>query len=150
MTKIQVKFKKFNPNARIPEYAYLTDAGADVFAVSKFVDNEGNLVYGLGFGVAPPDGWYFELVNRSSLRKKQLVIYHGTIDCGYRGEIFVTFKRVLNYYGDHKSNEDAEYQVGDKIAQLILRRYEQAEFKEVDELPPSDRGANGHGSTGQR
>lgn len=149
MTQIQVKFKKFNKGARIPEYAHMTDAGADVYATSKFVDNEGNVVYGLGFGVELPAGYYMRLVNRSSLRKTQMVMYPGTIDNGYRGEIFATFKRVQNYYGDHKSNECAEYEVGDKIAQLIIERYEQVEFVEVDELAPSDRGTNGHGSTGR-
>ena len=65
----------------------------------------------------------------------------GVIDCGYTGEVQVTF----NY-----SNLDSIYDNGDRIAQLVLVPFVKPTFKEVEEFTPhSDRGNNGHGSTGK-
>jgi dUTP pyrophosphatase len=65
----------------------------------------------------------------------------GTIDAGYRGEIKVI---VIN----HDLTSHYEIKRGDRIAQLVVQRVEQAEFCEVDALPESDRGSGGFGSTG--
>jgi dUTP pyrophosphatase len=65
----------------------------------------------------------------------------GTIDAGYRGEVKVI---VIN----HDIAEPLKLHRGERIAQLVIQRVEQAVFVEVDELPVSVRGAGGHGSTG--
>ena len=65
----------------------------------------------------------------------------GTVDAGYRGEVKVT---LLN-----TSDEDFTVQRGDRIAQLVIQKVEEADFIEVEELPGSDRGAGGFGSTGK-
>lgn len=65
----------------------------------------------------------------------------GVIDSGYRGEIMAKFKRV--------TDEFDSYQVGDRIAQLIIIPYPEVTFEEVDELSESDRGEGGYGSSGQ-
>lgn len=66
---------------------------------------------------------------------------------GYRGEIMASFKTR-----DFKEGEIQQlykpYEVGDKIAQLIIMPYPKVEFKVVDELSATERGENGHGSTG--
>jgi dUTP pyrophosphatase len=66
----------------------------------------------------------------------------GTIDAGYRGEIMVT---LFN-----SSTENFEIEVGDRIAQLLIQSVEQANFIAVDQLPDSDRGQAGFGSTGSK
>jgi dUTP pyrophosphatase len=65
----------------------------------------------------------------------------GTIDAGYRGEIKVI---VIN----HDLRETLHLHRGERIAQLVFQRFAQATFVEVDELPESERGTGGHGSTG--
>jgi dUTP pyrophosphatase len=65
----------------------------------------------------------------------------GTVDAGYRGEILVN---LIN----HDRVDAAKISRGDRIAQLVVQRVERAEFRVVDELPDSARGAGGHGSTG--
>jgi len=70
-----------------------------------------------------------------------LVNAPGTIDAGYRGEIKVI---VIN----HDPAQPLHLARGERIAQLVVQRVEDAVFVEVDELPGSERGAGGHGSTG--
>ena len=65
----------------------------------------------------------------------------GTIDAGYRGEIKVM---LIN----HDPREPIELRRGDRIAQLVVQRFERAAFEEVDSLDDSVRGAGGYGSTG--
>ncbi len=65
----------------------------------------------------------------------------GTVDAGYRGEIKVL---LVN----HDPGEPVELRRGDRIAQLVVQRFEHARFVEVGELPGSSRGAGGYGSTG--
>jgi dUTP pyrophosphatase len=70
-----------------------------------------------------------------------LVNAPGTIDAGYRGELKVI---VIN----HDPQTPIRLRRGERIAQLVFQRVEQASFVEVAELPPSERGTGGHGSTG--
>ena len=67
---------------------------------------------------------------------------------GYRGEIMLSFKTR-----DFKEGQIQQlfkpYEVGDKVAQLIIIPYPKIKFVEVDELSSSDRGEAGHGSTGR-
>lgn len=67
---------------------------------------------------------------------------------GYRGEIMISFKN-RDYDKEAISQLFKPYEVGDKIAQLIIMLYPKIEFVEVDELSETERGENGHGSTGR-
>jgi dUTP pyrophosphatase len=98
-----------------------------------------------GFAVEVPPGWEGQVRPRSGLALEQGVTVlnaPGTIDSDYRGEVQV----LLINLGD------ATFTVrpGDRIAQLMVARVEAVEWEEVAELPASDRGAGGFGSTGQR
>lgn len=66
---------------------------------------------------------------------------------GYRGEIMISFKN-RDYDKEAISQLFKPYEVGDKIAQLIIMLYPKIEFVEVDELSSTERGTGGHGSTG--
>lgn len=145
---MKVKIKKTHENAKIPKYAHATDAGMDLTATSKWYDKWSNICYGTGIALEIPDGYYGQIVPRSSISKTLLILANSpaTIDSNYRGEIMLKFKRVAPYY---KFDGEAEYQVGDRIAQLIIKPYEHIEFEEVDNLSESDRGDGGFGSTGR-
>lgn len=100
-------------------------------------------VIGTGLYMELPAGYEAQVRPRSGLAAKQGVTVlnsPGTIDADYRGEIGVILVNL--------SNEDVTISHGDRIAQLVIARYEQAEWVEVDALNETTRGAGGFGSTG--
>ena len=147
---MEVKIKKLVEEAVIPSYAKPGDAGLDLTAVSydykKDIDCH---VYGTGIAVEIPEGYVGLVYPRSSNRKTDAYMTNhvGVIDSGYRGEIMVSFK-LRDYKVKEFPHLFNPYEVGDKIAQLIIVPYPKIEFKVVDELSTTERGENGHGSTG--
>lgn len=147
---MEVKIKKLVEEAVIPSYAKPGDAGLDLTAVSydykKDIDCH---VYGTGIAVEIPEGYVGLIYPRSSNRKTDAYMTNhvGVIDSGYRGEIMVSFK-LRDRYVKSIPQIFKPYEVGDKIAQLIIVPYPKIEFKVVDELSTTERGENGHGSTG--
>ncbi len=144
MPKLKVRIKKFHPNAVIPKYANLGDAGVDLVAISKeYEESTECWVYGTGLGLELPDGYVGLIFPRSSLTKYSLSLgnHVGVIDAGYRGEVKFKFK-------PNPLSSLPTYKVGDKIGQLIVIPYPEVEFEEVDELTSTERGAGGYGSTG--
>ena len=150
---IQVKIKKLCEQAVIPAYAHDSDAGLDLVATSKEYDKFGNIVYGFGLAVEIPDGYVGLIFPRSSIYKQSIHLTNcvGVIDSGYRGEISAKFKPSLvleTRVNCTKLTPDA-YEVGDRIAQMIILPYPRIEFVETAELSDSDRGEKGYGSTGK-
>lgn len=143
--QVVVKFKRLHKDAVIPQYAREGDFCKDITAVD--VEYNGDMdcfIYKTGFAVEIPQGYGLLIFPRSSNRKTEFLFPNsvGIIDSGYRGEICVTFKaRDM-----HDFNQP--YQVGDRIAQMVLIPYPKFAFVEVDELSDSERGTGGHGSTG--
>ena len=136
---LNIKIKKLNSEAKIPFYATKGDAGMDVTAVSK--KEEGKFVeYGTGLSFEVPEGYVMLIFPRSSLSKKDLVMANhvGVLDSSYRGELFIRFKKI---------GED-DYNIGDRIAQIIVLPYPIVNFEEVDELSETDRGDGCFGSSG--
>jgi dUTP pyrophosphatase len=150
---MEIKLKKLHPSAAIPKYAKEGDAGLDLVAVSKEHDEEGNIVYGTGLAIEIPRGWVGLLFPRSSNSKMDLLLSNsvGIIDSGYIGEIMMKYKKTYNLAinGELYRRETSEYNVGDRIGQLIIISYPSIEFKEVQELTESERGTGGFGSTGK-
>ena len=137
-----VRFKKLVNNAVQPAYAKPGDAGLDLVATSReWSDELQCYIYGTGIAVEIPEGYVGFLVPRSSLRKYGLIMANhiGTIDSGYRGEIMCSFK---------PTGTCPTYNVGDKVAQMIIMPYPIVNYVEVTELSDSERGEGGHGSTG--
>lgn len=155
--EMKVNIKKLNENAIIPTYAKHGDAGLDLTATSKEYDDHGNVVYGTGLAFEIPRGYVGLVFPRSSNAKKDLILSNsvGVIDSGYRGEVVFKFKPSAYY----TMNDDVgfftslpldfleNYEVGDRIGQIIIMPYPQIEFNLVDELSTSDRGLGGFGST---
>ena len=140
---MKVRIKKLDPNSVIPTYAKEGDAGLDLTAVSKTVDNSGNIVYGTGLAFEIPQGYVGLVFPRSSNAKKDLWLTNsvGVIDSGYRGEVMFKYRPV--------SFKEREYAVGERVGQLIIMPYPHIEFEEADELSESERSTGGYGSSGK-
>ena len=150
---MKVRIKKLHENAVVPAYAKEGDAGLDFTAVEISKDNVGNITYHTGLAVEIPQGYVGLLFPRSSINKKQQFLTNcvGVIDSGYRGEIMAKFKPVMGSYDTIlELFESNEYQVGDRIVQMIIIPYPQIEFEEVEELSETDRGYGGFGSTNHK
>ena len=150
---MKVKVKKLNENAVIPSYAKNGDAGLDLTATSKFLDYHGNICYGIGLAFEIPQGYVGLVFPRSSVSKKQLNLANAVavIDSGYRGEVVMKFKPSLAL--DRRRCATVRltygtYNVGDRVAQMIIMPYPYIEFEETDELSKTERNDGGYGSTG--
>ena len=144
---LEIKFKKLVETAKMPTKAHPTDAGADLTAVSREWNNEyGCWNYGSGIATEIPEGYVGLLFPRSSIRKYTLAQCNavGVIDCHFRGEIMVSYKST----GKLSPIMQRIYEIGDKIAQLIILPYPEVSYTEVESLSETDRGENGHGSSG--
>jgi len=139
---MKVKIKKLHTEAVIPQYAKPGDAGMDLTAVHVSTDQYGCFTYHTGLAVEIPPWHVGLLFPRSSIYKtgQRLTNCVGVIDSGYRGEIMMKFSLSANRN---------EYQIGDRIGQLIILPYPQIKFEEVDSLDSSERGEGGYGSTGK-
>ena len=140
---LEIKFKKLVETAKMPTKAHPTDAGADLTAVSREWNEELKCwIYGTGIATEIPEGYVGLVFPRSSIRKYTLAQCNavGVIDSSYRGEIMVSYKST--------SDVQKLYEVGDKIAQFIILPYPEVSYIEVKSLSETDRGENGHGSSG--
>ncbi|MFT3834370.1 MAG: dUTP diphosphatase [Micropruina sp.] len=142
---VQVLLRRLDDSVPVPRYAHPGDAGADLATAEDVTVEPGQRVLvRTGVAVAIPQGWVGLVHPRSGLAARHgltIVNAPGTVDAGYRGEIKVCLLNTDTHAG-------VRLRRGDLIAQLVLQRVAQAEFVEVDELPSSDRGTGGHGSTG--
>jgi len=129
----------------LPSRAYAGDAGLDLAAAEGAVLEPGErAVVGTGLAVAVPEGHAAFVQPRSGLAARHgitIVNAPGLVDSGYRGEVMV----VLLNTGD----EPFAVEPGMRIAQLVVLPVAPAEPVEVDELPGTERGERGHGSSGR-
>lgn len=143
--KVDVLIKRLDPGLPLPQYAHAGDAGADLVAAEDVELPPGErAVVPTGMAIALPDGYAAFIHPRSGLGARlgvTIVNAPGTVDAGYRGEIRVT---LLNT--DRRAT--VRLRRGDRIAQMVVQRVEQAVFHEVADLPGSARGTGGFGSTG--
>ena len=135
---------RLHPDAVVPERAYAGDAGLDLAACEAAVLDPGERVtVGTGIAIAIPEGHGGFVLPRSGLAAKHgltIVNAPGLIDSGYRGELRVV---LLNT----DKTETFTVEPGMRIAQLVVLELPELELVEVEELPPSERGARGFGSS---
>ena len=162
--KLIIPVKKIRKNITIPKPSKPDDAGADARiegfkkiivegTKKELLDVESDsytlkplerVGCPLGFATAIPEGYYFKVVPRSGLALWEglsIVNSPGTIDSGYRNEWMAI---IVNL-----SNTDVTLKKGDRICQIILTKMTGYKFEEFNELPESDRGQGGFGSTGK-
>jgi dUTP pyrophosphatase len=142
---LAVEVVRLDADLPLPAYAHPGDAGADLLTTVdvSLAPGERALVP-TGVAIALPEGYVALVHPRSGLAARHglsIVNTPGTIDAGYRGEIKVM---LIN----HDRTLPIELRRGDRIAQLVIQRFERATFVEVGELPDSVRGSGGYGSTG--
>jgi dUTP pyrophosphatase len=143
---IQVQVQNESPY-ELPSYATIFSAGVDLKAVldAPLVLNPlKRKLIGTGLKIALPEGFEAQVRPRSGLAAKHGVSVlnaPGTIDADYRGEIGVILVNL--------SNDPFTIEPGERIAQLVLARYEQIEWKLTNILSETNRGKGGFGSTGK-
>lgn len=142
---LEIKIKKLVEQAVIPSYSTIGDAGMDLVAISEKIDqthNYGFIEYGTGLAIEIPEGYVGLLYPRSSISKTGMILANsvGVVDSGYRGEVKLRFKYVAG---------TTKYEVGDRVAQLVILPYPQVKLIESDTLSDSERQDGGFGSTGQ-
>jgi dUTP pyrophosphatase len=145
-SEIGVQIQRLDPDLPLPVPAHLGDAGLDLYAREDAVISArgGRLLMPTGVAVAIPHGYMGLAVPRSGLALKHgitLVNTPGIIDSGYRGELKVV---MINTDPEH----DYEVKRGDRVAQLIISRYDNVTWTEVNELSGFDRGG-GFGHSGR-
>lgn len=110
---MNVKIKKLSDKAQIPTYAKPGDAGMDVYATRKWIDEYGNVCYGTDLAFELPEGYAMFIFPRSSVSKYTLSLCNsvGILDSGYRGELIFKFRPTL-VYGAIENIEDNEDEIG--------------------------------------
>ena len=143
--KVKIINKSNNP---FPEYATSQSAGLDLRAFIKepiTIEPFNRELISTGLYIELPEGYEAQVRPRSGLAIKYGITVlnsPGTIDADYRGEIGVI---LINH-----SNIPFTVYSGDRIAQLVFNKVEQAEFVEVEELDKTERGEGGFGHTGNK
>lgn len=141
--KVQIINKSKHP---LPEYATPQSAGVDLRANIDgqiLIPPFERVLIPTGLYIALPDGYEAQVRPRSGLALKQgLTVLNspGTIDADYRGEVCVILANL--------SKMEVKVKDGDRIAQMVINKYEKADFVQVDVLDETERGAGGFGHTG--
>lgn len=171
---ISVKCWRENKNIPLPTYAHNGDACCDLYAQSiEYDTDKDRYIVHTGLHIALDEDYECELRPRSSLAKTEYYIINspGTIDAEYRGEILVVFKSRTNIeivnalynlldehinisdnYYELYQQIDFPYKIGNRIAQILVRKRTKIEWQEVnklEDLGETDRGQGGYGSTGK-
>jgi dUTP pyrophosphatase len=140
---MNIRIKKLHPDAIIPKYAYLGDAGMDLY-INEPVELEPGERKSIPLGIAIeiPEGYVGLIWDKSGLSHKYgIKSFGGVIDSGYRGEIHAGVMNLSDKY--------FKFEKGHKIAQILIQKIEQVDFEEVSDLSDSSRGQGGLGSTGK-
>jgi len=140
--KLKIKFVRNHNDAVIPSRAYPTDIGLDLTAIKEHkVLSNGVILYDTGIAVTPPNGYYIEIVPRSSMSKTGWMLANniGIIDPTYTGNLLIALVRVVP--------DAPKLELPFCKCQMILRKAEYAEMEQVNQLVETDRNSGGFGST---
>lgn len=142
---MEVKIKKLNPNAVIPEYKTVGSAGMDIVPVDlEYNESKDLWIYHTGLAFKLPTGYAMFIFPRSSNTKTDGYLPNsvGILDSDYVGELLICYKNR------DKDMRTAPYNLDGKgIAQIVILPYPSITFNEVEELENTARGAGGFGST---
>jgi dUTP pyrophosphatase len=142
---VEISIRRLDPELPLPSYAHPGDAGADLCSSVDLTLQPGErALVPTGIAMALPEGYVALVHPRSGLAARHgisIVNAPGTIDAGYRGEVKVCLVNT-------DPHEPFTVSRGDRIAQLVIQRFESASFIEAADLPESARGVGGYGSTG--
>jgi dUTP pyrophosphatase len=143
-SRLELLVQKLDKKARLPTKAHSNDAGYDLYSLSEIILKPGRVTdISTGIALAIPDGYVGLIWDRSSMGAKAVKVLGGVIDAGYRGEIKLKLI-ALNTF----EQEWITLQAGSKVAQILIQRVENLPLIEVENLPESQRGEKGFGSSG--
>lgn len=144
---MDIKIKKLTPTAKMPVYSTDGAAGMDLFVdsvegIQHGIANHTKIKFGIALEI--PEGFCALVLPRSSIHKSGMILSNsvGLIDSDYRGEISAVFY-------DFCSEVYGPFDIGDRVAQLVIVSYPKINFVEVEELGETKRGIGGYGSTGK-
>jgi dUTP pyrophosphatase len=139
-----LRVKRLREGARLPERATEGATGYDLYACvgGELEVGQEPVRVPTGIAIEAPPGLDVQVRPRSGLSSIGVMATFGTIDADYRGEVLVTMY-VLPYREPHVVHD------GDRIAQLVISRAEEAHLQETGSLTPTSRDTGGHGSTGR-
>ena len=158
-----IKVKKLHEEAVVPNFAYPTDSGADLYTCEDLeLGPNGKGIAKTGIAIQLPEGFGATVRNKSGnsingvcckvfmqsltgsfdeiVMKIDIQVLLGTVDNGYRGELGIMVKNNSSFH--------VTIPKGTKLAQLVLEQIYQEQFEVVDELEETERGEDGFGSTG--
>jgi len=139
---MELKVKKVQMDARLPQYGHTGDAGLDLFSSIDFVLEKGQVeAIPSGIKVAIPDGYVGLIWDKSGVSLKGVHRLAGVIDSGYRGEVKVV---MINL-----SDKPFAIDKGMKIAQMLVQPITLVRVVEAEDLDNTSRGEGGFGSTGE-
>jgi len=140
---MNIEIKLLNDNAKIPSKSCQDDAGYDLYSSDDFfIKPMERCLVKTGICISMPSGYYGHISDRSGMALKKGAHCLGKIvDPSYRGEIGVIILNTDMY-------ETIKIQKGDRIAQIIFKKYENVNFIESESLQQTERSDNGYGSSG--
>lgn len=150
LDECKVKVWREDETVKLPTYAKSGDACMDIYVHSVELKPDGRVVYHTGLHFAIPEDYEMEIRPRSSMTKSISLMQNapGTLDEGYRGELMIVHRVI-----DNPKSPASYYNVGERCAQILVRRRERIiweEVKTLDELGDTDRGQGGFGSTNDK
>jgi dUTP pyrophosphatase len=140
---MEIKVKKLDKKAIIPQYAHDTDAGMDFFALEDTtIFAQASATVPTGIAVEIPTGYVGLVWDKSGLASKEgITTMAGVIDSGFRGAMSLI---VFN-----TTDKDYTFKAGEKVAQMLVQKVEHVGIIAVDKLSDTQRGEKGFGSTGK-
>lgn len=149
LDKVKVKVWREHESVKLPTYAKSGDACMDIYVDSIETKPDGGVCYHTGLHFKLPEDYEMEIRPRSSNTKTIAVMQNapGTLDEGYTGELMIVHRNL-----EYSKVAIPQYSVGDRCAQILVRRRERIvwdEVSSVQELGNTERGSGGFGSSGK-
>lgn len=149
LDEVKVKVWREDETVKLPTYAKSGDACMDIYVHSIDYKSDGRICYHTGLHFKLPEDYEMEIRPRSSITKTFAVMQNapGTLDEGYTGELMIVHRQLNDL-----TFPTPEYNVGDRCAQILVRRRERITWDEVstqEELGVTERGNGGFGSSGK-
>ena len=139
---MRIPFIRFDGQLPALHRPFPTDAGTDVYVAADVeLASLQTARVPINMAVALPEGYYALLSGRSSAAARGLLVHVGTVDAGYRGQLFVAVTNV--------AASAQTLRRGERVAQLVVLPFVSPEFAETDELEATPRGERGWGSSGR-
>jgi dUTP pyrophosphatase len=141
---MKLKVKKIHPDAKIPRYVREGDAGLDIYSIEDYTLKPGERkTFRTGISYELEPGYVSLIWDKSGLASKHgIKTMGGVIEYTYRGELLIV---LLN-----TSDKEYHFEVGDKIAQMLIQPITTAIVEESDDFSESARGTNAFGSSGRK